>query len=101
MPLSLAYRGKSTVAGNHLLIFEGIDAVAMPRDDWPACALEFLFEAWSFVPDRDLVEAYLRTHSLLPERLDEKRFALLQIAVQDDAEEQALADLQHAWAGIR
>ena len=101
MPLSLEYLGKSTIAGHHLLMFEGTEMTAMPKEDWPACALDLLFDTWAFVPDADLVEAYLRTHTLLPERLDQKRFGLLQIAVQDKTEERALALFQEAWTEIR
>ena len=101
VPLALEYIGKSTIAGHHLLMFEGMEMTAMPKEDWPARALDLLFEAWTFVPDSDLVEAYLRTHSLLPERLDQKRFALLRIAVQDETEDRALAVFQDAWTEIR
>ena len=100
LPLSLAYRGKSTIEGHHLLLFEGAEMSPMPREDWPARALSLLFEAWTFEPDRELIKAYLRTHSLLPERLDEKRLALLEIAIEDNKEAQSLAEFQTAWIAI-
>lgn len=101
LPLSLAYRGRSTVEGHDLLLFNGTTMEPMPKDNWSNRALELLFESWMFVPDKALIEAYLRTHSLLPERLDEKRLTLLRISIENEAERQSLADFEAAWPSIR
>ncbi|WP_162622808.1 hypothetical protein [Salinisphaera orenii] len=101
IPGTLRYRGESFLENNRLLVFEGVPMEAMPDKQWQARAFDLLFDIWTVTLGGDLVEAYLRTHSLLPERLNEKPIDQLRAAVEGAEEEKALDVFQSEWPAVR
>ncbi|MDZ7808850.1 MAG: hypothetical protein U5L11_00305 [Arhodomonas sp.] len=73
----------------------------LKAQNWKRMAAERLLATWSVVPDGELVDAYRRTHSTLPERLDAEEFRHMEVAVETDAEEAVLTTFESDWPGIR
>lgn len=100
VPGAPIFLGEGFVEGSRLMVFKGFDMCALKPRKWRALSPRVLVMCWSFNPDPEFVSAYRRTHSIILDRLDLKRFRQMEVAVETTEDELVLQDFCSLWPEI-
>ncbi|MDZ7839281.1 MAG: hypothetical protein U5R46_00445 [Gammaproteobacteria bacterium] len=93
--------GDAFVGDARVLGVQGLPGESMPAGQWMNYGSRALFELWSVRPDEGLLNAYLRTHPVIVDRLHPEKLEKMWLAADHKRERDTLKRFLQAWPTIR